>query len=284
MMRRLTSGPKPAARVSAMTSSALCVPSSPTRKPVPHAVEPGQVRRHLRRQDQVVGGQREVEVRAVHLGDLGAQLGELVDRGVERRQHALLVAVAAQLPDHADPDTAQVARRARLRRGDDVGHLGVDRRRVPRVVTGDHLVQQRGVEHRARARPALVQRRRAGDQAVARHRAVGGFDADRRGQRGGLPDRPAGIRPDRQRRLERGQRRGAAAAGTAGHPVDVPRVARRPERRVLGGRAHRELVHVRLAQDRDARGAQPRGRPSRRTATSSPRGSSTRRWSACPWW
>ncbi|SKV00736.1 Uncharacterised protein [Mycobacteroides abscessus subsp. abscessus] len=33
MMRRLTSGPKPAARVSAMTSSALCVPSSPTRMP-----------------------------------------------------------------------------------------------------------------------------------------------------------------------------------------------------------------------------------------------------------
>jgi hypothetical protein len=33
MMRRLTSGPKPAARVNAITSSALCVPSSPTRNP-----------------------------------------------------------------------------------------------------------------------------------------------------------------------------------------------------------------------------------------------------------
>ena len=33
MMRRLTSGPNPAARVSAMTSSALWVPSSPTRSP-----------------------------------------------------------------------------------------------------------------------------------------------------------------------------------------------------------------------------------------------------------
>jgi hypothetical protein len=33
MMRRLTSGPKPAARVSAITSSALWLPSSPTRSP-----------------------------------------------------------------------------------------------------------------------------------------------------------------------------------------------------------------------------------------------------------
>jgi len=89
---------------------------------------------------------------------LGAQLGELVDRGVERRQHALLVAVAAQLTNHADLDTAQVATGARLRRGDDVGHLGVDRGGVPRVVTGDHLVQQRGVEHGSGARAALIQR------------------------------------------------------------------------------------------------------------------------------
>ncbi|PRC61323.1 Asp-tRNA(Asn)/Glu-tRNA(Gln) amidotransferase GatCAB subunit A, partial [Mycobacterium sp. ITM-2017-0098] len=34
---------------------------------VPHAVELREVRRHLRRQDQVVGGQGVVEVRAVHL-------------------------------------------------------------------------------------------------------------------------------------------------------------------------------------------------------------------------
>ena len=33
MMRRLTSGPNPAARVSAITSSELWLPSSPTRSP-----------------------------------------------------------------------------------------------------------------------------------------------------------------------------------------------------------------------------------------------------------
>ncbi len=123
----------------------------------------------------------------------------------------------------------------------------------------DHLVQQRGVQHRARAGSALVQRRRAGDQAVSGHRAVGGLHPDRGGQRGWLADRPAGVRPDRQWRLERRKCRRASAARTAGHAVDVPRVAGGPVRGVLGGRAHRELVHVGLAKDRDARRPQPRG-------------------------
>ena len=126
-------------------------------------------------------------------------------------------------------------------------------------MAGDHRVQQRGVEHRARARAALVQGRRAGDQPVARHRAVGRFDADGRGQRRRLADRPAGVGADGQRRLERRQRRGAAAARAAGHPVGVPRVAGRAVGGVLGRAAHRELVHVGLAEDRDAGGAQPRG-------------------------
>ena len=60
-------------------------------------------------------------------------------------------------------------------------------------------------------------------------------------------------------RLERGQRRGRAAAGAARDPGEVPRVAGRAVRRVLGGGAHGELVHVRLAQDHDPGGPQPRG-------------------------
>ena len=122
---------------------------------------------------------------------------------------------------------------------------------------GDHLVQQRGVKHGARAGPALVQRRRAGDQAISRDRAIGGFHPDRCRQRRGLADRAAGVRADRQRRLERGERRRAAPAGTAGHPVDIPGVAGRAVGRVLGRRSHRELVHVGLAQYRYAGSAQP---------------------------
>ena len=53
--------------------------------------------------------------------------------------------------------------------------------------------------------------------------------------------------------------RGRGAAGRpAGDPAQIPRVVRRPERGVLGGRPHRELVHVRLAENDDPGAPQPR--------------------------
>ena len=84
MMRRLTSGAEARSRVSDMTSSALCVPSSADPQAVAHGVEPGEVRRALARRDQVVRGQRVGEVRAGHLDDLGAQRAQLLDGGLER--------------------------------------------------------------------------------------------------------------------------------------------------------------------------------------------------------
>jgi hypothetical protein len=75
-----------------------------------------------------------------------------------------LVALAAQLADDADAQAGQVAARPLADRGDDGRDGRVDRGGVERVVARDHLVQQRGVEHGARARAALVERRRAGDQ------------------------------------------------------------------------------------------------------------------------
>ena len=227
---------------------------------VPHGVEASQVARYLRRQDQVVGGQRVVEVRAVDLADLGAERSQLLDGAVERRQHARLVALAtAQLLDHSDPDALEVAGRAGPRCCHNLGYRREQRGRVAWVMAGDHLVQQCGVEDRARARAALIQRRRAGHQAVARHRSVGRFDPDGRGQRSRLADGTAGVRADGQRGLERRERGRAAAAGTAGHPVGVPRVAGRAVGGVLRRGAHGELVHVGLAEDRDAGRPHPRG-------------------------
>src|SRR5260370_29966750 len=49
--------------------------------------------------------------------------------------------------DHADAHTAQVACGSCLRGADDVGHVGVDGGGVFRVVSGDHLMQQRSEEH-----------------------------------------------------------------------------------------------------------------------------------------
>ncbi len=63
-----------------------------------------------------------------------------------------------------------------------------------------------------------------------------------------LADRAAGIGPDRARREAPGDGRGAAAGGAARHASGVPRVEDRAVAGVLVRRAHRELVHVRLAE------------------------------------
>ena len=112
-----------------MTSSAE---PPPIAQPVPHPVEPGQVGRDLARRDQVVRGQRVLEVRAADLGDLRAERLEQLDRLGEPRHHARLVAVAGELADDADPQPGDVAVPGGL---DDGRHRGVDRRGVHRVVT-----------------------------------------------------------------------------------------------------------------------------------------------------
>ena len=119
-------------------------------------------------------------------------------------------------------------------------------------MTGDGGVQQRGVEHGAAERSGLVEGGRERDQPVTRHRAVGRLVADDAGDGRGLADRAAGVGANRQRGLVGGDGCAGATAGAAGDPAQVPRVVGREVGRVLGGRAHRELVHVGLAEHDDA--------------------------------
>ena len=147
-----------------------------------------------------------------------------------------------------------------------------------RVVAADHLVQQGRVEHGAGHGAGLVEGVGQRDEPVARHPAVRRLHPDRARHRARLADGAAGVGADRERRLVRRHGRGRAAAGAAGDPAEVPRVAGRAVGRVLGGGAHRELVHVGLAQDRQARPRAGARRPWRRTAAPSPRGSASRTW------
>ena len=250
-------------------------------QPVPHRVEAGQVGGALAGRDQVVRGQRVPEVRAGHLGDLGAERLEQLDRLGEPGQDARLVAVPAQLGDHADPQAAHVGL---ARRGDDRRHRRVDRGGVARVMPGHRLVQQRGVEHRPAERSRRVQARSKGHHPVPGRAAVGGLGADDPADRRGLADRAAGVGADGQRRLVGGHRGRRPAGRAAGDPAQVPRVAAGPEGGVLGGGAHGELVHVGLADDDRAGLPQPPGHGRRRTAGASPPGCASRRWSACRRW
>src|SRR5207247_2141403 len=99
----------------------------------------------------------------------------------------------------------------------------------------------------------LVEARGEGDDAVARDRAVGRAQADDPAERGRLFDRAARVGAERPRGEAGGDRRGRATGRAAGDPGEIPGVPGRAERGVLGRRAHRELVHVRLAKKREAR-------------------------------
>ncbi len=138
----------------------------------------------------------------------------------------------------------------------------------------DDLVEQRGVEDGPGDRAGLVEGVRQGHEAVARDPAVRRLHADRAGDRARLADRAAGVGADRQRCLVRRDRGRAAAAGAARDAAEVPRVVGRAVGAVLGGGAHRELVHVGLAEDRQAGRAQPgddRGVVRRHPALEDPR-------------
>ena len=157
-----------------------------------------------------------------------------------------LIAVPAQLGDHADPHAAHVGLAGR---GHHRRDRRVDRGGVARVVAAHGLVQQGGVQHGPPERPGRIQAARERDHPVPGGTAVGGLGADDAADRGGLADRAAGVGADGQRRLVGRHRGGGPAGRTARDLVQVPRVAAGTVRGVLGGRAHGELVHVGLAED-----------------------------------
>ena len=137
-----------------------------------------------------------------------------------------------------------------------------DRRRggVALVAAGDRVEQRRRVADVAGERPDLVERRGERDDPVARHPAVGRLQPDDPGQRRRLADRAAGVGAERERRVVRGDRdRGAAADEPPGTVSRSHGLRHGPVGAVLVRRAHRELVHVRLAEDHRPDGAEPLG-------------------------
>ncbi len=109
----------------------------------------------------------------------------------------------------------------------------------------------------ARERADLVQAGAVGDEAVAADAAVGGLQADDAAERGRLADGAAGVAAEGRRSQAGGHGRGRAAGGAARDAARVPGVAGEAGGARLGRRAHRELVHVGLAEQDRAGGLQP---------------------------
>ena len=185
------------------------------------------------------------------------EVRELVDRVPDAVADARLHALAERLLDHAHPQ-------ARDRAVETLGVVPprlVKAGRVHRILARDHREQQGGVPDAPRERPDRVERGRERDQPVPADQPVGRLEPHHPRERRRLPNRAAGVGPERPHGLPRRDqasrdRRRAAAARAAGHQVEVPRVVDRSERRVLVRRPHRELVAVGLAEQHPSVGPQ----------------------------
>ena len=163
-------------------------------------------------------------------------------------------AALEQAPGDADAGAPHVAGQRRLVVRDRFRR----RRGVGGVEACNRLEGDGGVAGAARQRTDLVERGAEGQQPVSGHASVGRLEAQHAAHRRRLPNRPAGVRAERQRREPGGDRHGRPAARPAGDAIERPRIARRPERRVFGRRSHRELVAVGLADDHGAGAGQSR--------------------------
>ena len=216
---------------------------------VAHAVEARKVGGRLGGGDDVIHRHGELRVRQLDLHAARTLRLEPPGRLLDRVAHAGVDAIAEILPGQADPQAPQVP----LQRAAIVLPGALEAGRVARVEPGHDIHHGGQVGGALRERPALVERRGERDHAVARHHAVRRLEAADPGERGRLADRAAGIGAGRGRRHARRHRGRRAARGAARHEAAAPGIAHRPEVRGLARGAHRELVHVALAEQHRAR-------------------------------
>ena len=244
MMRRLTSAPKPALRV-----RSYIVAERPLRRRASRSA-----RRRTARGSSWPRPSRPGSRRESRSGCAAARRCERsrpvrsrrASALVERRAHVRIDARLEQAPRHAD---AQRRAHRRSRRRDASAAPSRAARRVVRVGAADHLQAERGILHRPRERADLIERRREGDEAVARDAAVRGFHAHDAAERRRLANRSARVRAQRERRHAGRDGHGRSAARSAGNPIGAQGLRDGPNARVLGRRSHREFVAVRLADD-----------------------------------
>ncbi len=221
MMRRLTSSPKPSARVLAYMSAQVAC-SSCARWPNLHAVEAAQVARGLGRRDDVVHGDRQLGARQRDLDAAWRRASRI--RPARRRPRR---ARRAPRLRRRTPSARRCAGRRASRPASGASSLPrgrVQRGRVALGVRPAHGRQQQGaVLGRAGHRAGLVEAGREGDHAVARGAAVGRLDAGDAAERGRLADRAAGVGAGGARCQACGHGGGAAARGAAGNAARCPR-------------------------------------------------------------
>ena len=212
MMRRFTSAPKPAPRVRSYIVR-RSRRAAGARGAVAHAVVARQVRARLGGGDDVVGRDGVLRVRQLDVDDRraaarGSASSAASNAACARRRRGRRRSTRAARRC-AGPRTPPVDA------GRVVGHRPVDavesRGSWPAIASSTSAASRHG----ARERADLVERRGEGDQAVARHAAVGRLQADDAAERRRLADRAAGVGAERHRRHAGRHRRRRPAARAA---------------------------------------------------------------------
>ena len=184
--------------------------------------------------------------------DLGAEPLEDPRRGTDRRVHRAVEPVEEIILGKPDAEAVDGCVEQPLV----VGHAPPARRRVVRVVAGNHAEHERRVRHGAREGPDVVERPRQRHHARPTHAPVRRLEPDDAAAGRGQPDRASRVaaeRPEDEPRGDRGRRAARRAARDVTRPprvLDVTVVGVVPEG------PERELRHVELAERHGAAVAQ----------------------------
>ena len=219
---------------------------------IAHAVVAREIGRSLRGSDHVIGRYRERGARQGDIDQGRAQGLVLGQRGANEHGHRGVETIAEVLPGKADTQPREGLPQLR----DVVVHGPLGAGGVARIVARHRRQHKRAVFGAVRHRAALIETGGVGDHAQAGYAAVGRFEARDTAKGRRLTNRAARVRARRRSYEARGNRGGGPARRAARHALSIPGIAAHTVKTALVGGAHRELVHIGLAERHGAGGMQ----------------------------
>ncbi len=217
-----------------------------------YAVIPGKIRRRLGGANDIVCRHRIAYIGKRNVDRRCAAAFQPIEKPHERAPDALRKPVAEVFPRQADFHAGQIGGIQRLAAFERLPGIG----RIALVGDRQYLKQAADIAHIRGNGADLIERRCKRDETVPRNPAIGRFQANTAAMAAWLPDRTAGIRPERRRHHACRNGGGAAARRPAGDILRGRRIARYAERRVFGARSHREFIKIGFSNDDRSRLAQ----------------------------
>ncbi len=198
--------------------------------------------------DQIGGRARQRGLRNLDLV-IGMQRGgDPVERDMRFGKQALLE-IAARDRDAQTVGAALERLAGRL-------DPALDAHRIVGIAALHDIVGEREIAHAAGERAEMIEACHERKRAVARQPSIRGLQPEDAAQRRRHPDRPVGVGAERERNESAGNCAARTAGRTAGHALEVMRVARGTVVHVLAGEVVGVFAHVERADENGAGGFQ----------------------------